>query len=489
MTKPMLIEKLKNILLVVLLLSTILLLYFFWGNLSFEKLGMQEPQIEQEVPSVREVLRPYRMIINFGSENYTVVTTEKPYLWDGAENIGFIYELKKFSQTENLLVEEITYSQYQEIMNYKSSIRAEFQYNIPFTDFCSEYEIKKNQSYNAIETLTTVGYSEGSPESIFLYDGKNSKYYRIVADSDQTTFTALISTVEQEGYLNYYPISVYLGIENHTLVLPELQANLKSFSYQQEAYAHQVDKINEMAESFFGENFDFVRKIKEDNGTIIYMYGYGQNVLIVNNDGSFVYKEDEPDRVSSQQSYFDSLKTALQYVASHGSWGSLDGAVMKPYLKNIRINPEGKKGYRFIFGMEINGTRLYYEQGEIITVDVIQGQVTYYNRNMIHFDQEEVNTLQAASFEDTATAGNTIAQNYQYIYGILINTKNITEPVDQSRIFEEVAGLITNIQTGYVKTLNSSQDFEVSPAWIVSINRINIYFDLYSAEPLGYSEE
>ena len=37
--------------------------------------------------------------------------------------------------------------------------------------------------------------------------------------------------------------------------------------------------IKEFSQKFFGQSFDFVRRIEESNGTLIYMYGYGQKVL------------------------------------------------------------------------------------------------------------------------------------------------------------------------------------------------------------------
>jgi len=55
-------------------------------------------------------------------------------------------------------------------------------------------------------------------------------------------------------------------------------------------------------------------------------------------------------------------------------------------------------------------------------------------------------------------------------------------------MFEDVAVMVNNMQTGYVR--QSGEDAaEIKPAWIVSVNAADVYFDLYTAEPLGYSRK
>lgn len=486
MSKPIMIEKAKSFSLVVLFLLTVLLLYFFWGNISFKGEAPPRGQLESELPQTIDLIKPDRVVVNFGADNYTVISSGKRNVWRPDEGHSMVKELDRFGQAENISVEEITYAKYWEIMKFRS-VRAEFSYDIPISDFCRNFNIKKAQSYDAIEAVSAIGYSTASGQSIFIYDGKNHKYYRLFTDEDRTDFTALIATIESEGYNIYYPLSTYLGVDNNTLVPLAVETNLKGFSFRQDTYSYQTEKINKIAEDFFGGNFDFVRKITEDNGTVIYMYGYGQNVLIVNTDGSIEYKE-EQIMDNAEQSYLEALETAVDFVARHGSWESLEGAKLTPYLKDVILNPNKKKGYRFIFGMEVNGSRLYYEEGYPIITDVISGQVTYYKRNMIDFDKGELEAIETYSVEDAFSAVNLIAQNYKNIFDILLQFGVVRIPQDQTAMFEEVASLVNNMQIGYVKPAKGDVT-EIRPVWIVTVNDIDVYFDLYSAEPRGYSKQ
>jgi Uncharacterized protein conserved in bacteria len=489
MSKPIVIEKIKNLAIVVLFISTVLLLYFFWGNSINGNINNQNDQNDAN-DRIVEVIKPERLVVYFGSDNYTVIPDGDTNIWknSGSEkDINMVGELKRFGQSD-ILVKEITDKEYQEVMKYDKSICAEFAYDIPLTDFCSHFGIKKQQSYDAIEDVTEVGYSTAYAESIFIRDKKNHKYYQLYSDKDHTRFKKLISTIKTKGYSPYYPLSTYLGVENDTLVPLSVESNMRSFSYQQDAYVHQTEEINKFAKSFFGKNFDFIRKITENDGTVIYMYGYGQRVLIVNTDGSFEYKQEQISN-GTEQSMSEALITAVNFIQGHGSWESLSRASMTPYLKNVIADPDKKGGYRFVFGTEINGSRLFYEQGNAVVIDVSDGQVSYYKRNLISFDQDEVNSLEAASYDSAFSPVNLIAQNYGYIYDILLKEGIVKESADQPYIFEDIAKLITNMQTGYIKAESKKNDDRIKPVWVVSISNIDIFFDLYKAEPIGYSAE
>lgn len=492
MSKPIVIEKVKNFFLVVLFLSTVLLLYFFWGNISFDDLKPPAIPAAGELPET-PYIKPDRIIVNFGfgSDNYTVIQAGQSDVWSNQAETNsddMVKELNLFGQAENVLAREITYDQYKEVKKYRS-IWAEFNYDIPMTEFCRYFGINKPQSFDSIETVTAVGYSPASEEmkkSIFIKDGKNGKYYRLFADKNKTKFGALIDTIESEGYNIYYPISTYLGIKNNDTLVPlTLESNMRKFPFKQDIYSYQSEKINVMAEDYFGGNFDFVRKITEDKGTLIYMYGYGQIVLILNTDGSIEYKEEQTSE-NSGQSFLDALSTAVQFVADHGSWGSLEGAKLTPYLKDVVLNPNKEDGYQFIFGLELNGNRLYYEHGDPITVNVTKGQVTYYKRDMIDFEQKDLDATKKDTMKETFSSVDLIAENYQYIYNILYQNGVVNATADQNAMFEDIASRVNNMQIGYVK-LTGEKAGELQPAWIVTINNIYVYFNLYTAEPMGYT--
>lgn len=493
MSKPSVIENIKNISLVVLFLTTVLLLYFFWGNISFDGLKSPSDQVTGEVTETVDILKPEQIILNFGADNYTVVPPGELWYNDN-EKDSFVEELIRFGPAENILVEEITYEKYQQVKGIKS-IWASFNYAIPISEFCSNFGLTKPQSYDVIDAVTEVGYSTADRgNSLFIYDGKNGKRYRLLAEDPKdfdnkgnTEFPALIDSIEAEDNNIYYSIGSVMDIANDTLVPLSVEANLRSFPYLQDIYSYQTEKVKAMAEMFFGRNFDFVREIKEENGTVVYMYGYGENVLIVNTDGSVEYKETQLDGNHTEQSFSGALETALQFIASHGSWESFEGAKLTPHLKDAVPLPNNEKGYRFTFDMEIDGNRLYYEEGDAVTVDVISGQVIYYKRHFIDFDYEDIEAVETNIAENAFSSVNLIAQNFRYIHDILYQSGQVKATTDEAVMFEEVSSAVNNMQIGYVK-LADEEITEIQTAWVVTVNNTEIYFDLYTADPIGYSK-
>ena len=495
MAKPNVIEKAKNLVLVVLFLSTVLLLYFFWGNISFDNLKIPVVQHAEAPLETVSLLKPQKITVNLGADTITVLPPgDIWYNGPNSDKDSFVKELGRFGPAENVLVQEITYENYLKVMKY-ASIWARFNYDIPISDFCSYFNMSKSQSYDTIETVTEIGYSTAEKgNSLYILDGKNQKTYRLVAstgkDSNNTTgntdFPAFIDSIGAENYNIYYPLS-YLGVSNDTLVPISVQANLKSFSFRQDFYSYQTEKISAMAEQFFGGNLDFVRRIVEENGTTIYMYGYGQTVLIVNTDGSIEYKEEHTGS-NAGQSFSSALETAVNFVADHGAWESLGKSKLTPYLEDVIRDPNKEKGYRFIFGLEVNGNRLYYESGAPVVVDVTSGQVTYYKRQLIDFDQKEIDAINNSSAEDAFSAANLIAQNFKYIYDILLASGDVTATADLDVMFENIASLVKDMRIGYVKPADSESS-EIRPVWVVTVKDTDVYFDLYSADPVGYSKE
>jgi hypothetical protein len=98
---------------------------------------------------------------------------------------------------------------------------------------------------------------------------------------------------------------------------------------------------------------------------------------------------------------------------------------LEPYLKDVLPDPENKGSRRFVFGMEINGHRLYYEDGAPVVVGVTSGQVTYYKRNLIDFDPKDLQAVETASEGDAFSTANLIAENFRYIYSILLTAGEV----------------------------------------------------------------
>lgn len=466
------IEKVKNIALVVLVFTTILLLYFLWGDATLDDLNFLDSNTNVKQLYAEDVIIPKQIIISMGNGNYTVGNDEFPEI---------ISTFKTFSKQQNLLVDEIPKEKYQEVMEYPS-IRAVFGYNIDFKSFGERYGIDQPLGYNSINTMTEMGISQGRQDSIFIYDGESKKYFRIwsESESDFSKFEGIDSNSENAIY---YPLKNYLGEEgsNETLIPIDLPADIKTVPFEQDFNISQREIVNSFAQKYFGESFDFVRKVEESDGTIIYMYGYGQKVLIISPDGSIEYKEEEKATSDNQQNFFSALDTALNFIAWHGGFKTVSGEDITPYLAEETASSQ-KNTYKFVFGFTVNGNKLYYSDKDPMTVEVTNGQVSYFRRDFIAVDQE---AEKQNSKSEKVTAINMLALNYEHIRNTLI-TEGLIKDQDM-QIFEQLANNIDGLYIGYYKPPTTGESKDLIPAWIVEIRGVRFFMELNDGAWLGYS--
>ncbi|MBQ9931119.1 MAG: hypothetical protein IJO79_02100 [Firmicutes bacterium] len=462
-------------------LSAILLSSFLWGpgtlsNLKSSIDDMFGSDQEEYTPGIAQVLRPEQIVVRFDADLHTVVPFGQEGVWADCAD-----QIKAFSLSENIGVEEIDPSQIHEVMGYRS-VQVHFSYNMPFKDFCECYEISWSPAFDQIESMASLGYSSASPESLFVYDEANDRHYRLIAEKDYTEFEAVINDLEAGEYVPYYSAGTYFGVENQAVIPLSLSTALTEMEVGSEELNSSDAQVQRVAETFFGESFDFVRKITESRGAVIYMYGYSEKVLSIKSEGTLEYRESIPTE-NLEQTYAEALNTALQFVSAHGGWPE----DLQPYLVQAKtIEQDRAIGYRFTFGMEMNGAPTYYASGsEPIQAEVFNGKVTYYCRDLAIPTERSLKAAAEASSWDAFPAVNMIAQNYEYLSDILIEAgalefreENIPEEV-----FDQVANQIDRIQAGYFLEAGTE---EMVPVWCLVMGDVKAWFSLYDAYPLGY---
>lgn len=482
------IEKAKSTLLVVLFSITILLLYFLWGNQALSKNFFESNQntIVSETDKLKEIEKfftPFSARINFGGGNYTVLYTGIDGIWK-----PFVDSLYEFNNTENN-VEEISEEEWKKILDYQS-VKFDFGYDIPFDAIKKMMDIDEIPGDGILDWVSEVVYSNASKDTHFIYDGKNNKYYRIISDQEHTEILDAISITERRNYDKYNPIEDHFGVDNNNLMPYLLKNNMETVICEQEIQQYESEKINDLAETFFGESFDFVRKIVETNGSIIYMYGYGEKMLIVSDKGYLEYKEEIDIDKHETADYTEALYVATSYVTNHGNWQTLKGTEIYPYLKeSSEITSSNQKGYRFTFGYRINGYPVYYQEEEAIEVRVIGKQVVYYKRFILNQkdtlqyikDNEDIN----ANIVPTYTI---IPNNYEEIKEIYIQNGYDFSNMTYEDIFNEIVRSIQQVDVSYflVDGAQGMKNISLIPSWVFKTDEFRMHFGIQTGVPLGW---
>lgn len=470
------IERIKNVLIVVLFLTTILLLSFFWKDISLKDLNpinIIEQNNNAYVPEAQELIKPKNILFYYGSEDYTVAKGNDAY----GETTVYSHALDLIQKymTNASSAEKIEADQYNQVMSY-AFVNIRFDYNIPFEQFLKQNDIAASVSLNDIPEMTSIGLSSASSENLFVKDKETDSYYRIIIE-DQDTVDELseqvmdfIQTMEKSEYVPYYNMANIAGGENDALMPLYMPSSITAVEGTREFSISDQARVNRIASGFFASGLDFVRKITENKGSLLYMCGSSQ-FLLMNEDGSIEYSENFESSGYKEQNFYDSLSTAIEYVSSHGGWTNLYQNGCRAYLKSVeKVELSGYKGYEFFFGLEYEGVPVEYTSGNILSVKVCGTQVVTYERNIIL-------TSRDSGQED---------EGWYAMAPIDILTNNYSKIGDGG--FEQVISNIKSIKFCCIRD-RENDSLTVKPAWLIIMSDDGrFWFDPQTGEMLGHAD-
>lgn len=505
-------EKIKTAVLVVLFLQTILLLYFFWQDITFKDIKFKSfltlgENVAEIVPP-EELIMPSHIDVCLDNDTYTRLDGDVSEYWSDTndERSGELAMMKcvfDAMATGDEFVEEITAEQYEEVMGMLSA-KAVFDYYLPYREYCTLLGITNPPGTEMIEAIGEIGFSAGSAESMFVYDNIKEKYYRIVSDFSASSFLEKVAALAADKNTSYYPLEAFVGTDlTSGVLIPQFMETdiTEGTAYREagdlqghDAKVDMTEAGTEFARTFFSDTFDFVRRVEEENGRITYIYGYGEKILTIYENGRIEYRANNTG--GGDSGYMNSLTEALSVIAELGGFNTLSGTAFTPYLSFVQvINEQGRTEpiYRFEFGMLLDGEKVYMENENVAVIEICGGQVSYFARNYI----ETPAASYRGNVREAHSAVNVLAQNYEYIYGAIMQLDRtaISEKTDMQQAarmtsderFEFVASLISDMSIGY---LFDEANCILKPCYVIELfdGAAKMYFDIETAEPITGSE-
>lgn len=483
------IEFAKSVILVVLFLSTILLLYGFWWNNRPAEINVDNPWNQNgafESFAPQDVIAPSMVEVSYGDGRFGVINRDTRKYWWNQEGISFTKNMAGFFASGNIFVESITKEQYLEVLSMES-IKVIFDYDLPIGEALELYDILQPKGMSNISNISEVAYSFGSMESLFVYDGKEEEYYRIVGEGDfgeSFSFLPIYKELTEASYIAY-PLHQLVGEETRNGVLvplpTEFQYSISTFKNERTLGGREFEKT--LAQTFFGETFDFTRVIEDAKSGVTYMYGYGERVFIAESDGSFRYKRD----VGSKNSISDleSLNMALDFIAQHGgtqnSLGDLED------IRLFKVKKEAGEIPKITFYFQIQKEQpILYQEGAPFIVECTGDIVTAFYRDLFVIDNTQSKTLSAGEY----TAINVLAKNYQEM-GRVLQKEGLLE-YEETESFEKVSDGIKGIRLAETRFGKTDEGVgKIETCWCFSFRNggktIEFYYSIRDALPMGYS--
>ncbi|TCO77935.1 two-component system activity regulator YycH [Marinisporobacter balticus] len=484
-------EQFKTWLLVSLFILSIALNQQLWERISLKKVMPDIRQIETlEVESnidikdtIVDILNPQSFRINFGGGLHTVFYSDNYGLWQETLKIFKNEYFKK-----KVLIERIDKDAWMKARDFRS-IEMKFGYTMPVEILREAIEGKTEGIYGKIQGFDRILVSLTGDNSVYMADGEEN-FYLVQGIDMKNKFSKIIMDIEKNGYDAYYAFKDLYGIDNEGLMPIERKDNIEEMQVIEEIDPMDEVQVEDFAGDFFGENLDFIRKIRETSGAVTYLYGYGQKALKINDVGVLHYVEDiDNQKASKNIKVEDAMKVALLFVSEHGGWANTDA-----YLKSIKpIEKNNQKGYKFFFGYRLNGVPVYCsseaEQKIIdtpIEVDLLGEQVISYKR-LLKKEEIGIKFLERKEDAMTLSARQVIDMNFELIKNDFSSNIKENKKINKQEILEKVLGRMKEIDIGYYDNPVQEPNKLIS-MWIIKTDQVIYYFDAHNGRILSRSK-
>jgi len=461
-------EKMKTVFLAMLFVLSVFLTHKLWiiipsGEMFSPKV---DEAVEEELNIYAEILSPQSYIYNFGGGYHTIFFTDPNRTWiEIADMVDAFIE-------EDFTYETLEKEQWQEANEYKS-VKLQFSFPIPLELFYSDYkEFKLGEEMDAMDSLLIP-----ATERNVLYVADKSKgiYLKLKGKNRYGDIASNIDRVQSIPHTEYFKTEDILGIDADILLPINFEEEIPAVDMTAEIEVSDKTQVTAMAGRIFGENFDFIKKIEENDGSVMYISNYGEKVLRIQSDGLLEYTEKlEKQTQAAVPDRLESLNSAVYFVKNNGGWPA--GAYLSD---SISIEKAGMKGYKFLFDYKISGYPVLEEAGQgagSIVVDVYGNSITYYKRKVFR-EKMNIGQGQASSSRAVLLPQKVIDRNFREIAAAYIVDKdlNINE-ISIDRLLFDILSSIKNIQMAYYLEEKADGALLI-PVWKIDLQSRIYYFN------------
>lgn len=480
-------EQLKSFGLVSMFGLCVLLVSQIWSDISLDIFSYSKPgnSVEFEKVQISQVISPQGYIFNFGGNSHTVNFSDKYQVWQQAKPT-----LIEFFKNENEIV-EIDKSDWEELNTYPS-IQFEFPYQITsdlFVNLVEESIIKAA----LLEPFDKLLISLNDKETVYLGNSETNQYYSIKGSAFTDDLGALFSYVENSESTIYHTVEDHYGLKNilgvestifeeNRNLMPRYQitdipvVKVKKEIDIADDSEENIALIQEYANRAFDGRFDFVNRLQDADGSVVFLYGYGERALKIGSNGELEYKEKlDENEAGPTLNVKDSLKVAVDFINNFG------GVPQGLYLTSLEeTKSASNRGYKFTFSYRVQGLPVVNSRlvsGSAIEVEVYGTQVLSFKRLIRKYTKlADIPDEMVQQF----TIDDVFSMNFNQIHDDYQKTEN--EPFDKNKIYQ-ILQRIDDIEIVYFADVTRNSE-RLIPAWHIEIGSNEYYFNMHSGNIL-----
>lgn len=437
-------EYAKTVILSTLIVLTVILTAYKFDILrdffSFKKSPYNYAMSKEE--GLSKTIKPNQIILRFGGNKSTKILLSKQRYYE---------ETRILLQEALASMKEISSATEKEVAQIKNMKSIQLNYRELSGKLLARSFFLEKTMIDPLGEISSIVIPLVNEDIFYVENGE--KWLKIKTKA--LSSLPVIDGLEDSDYLNYQSLSSLFGVKSQALV----PTGKFKVSFEKYDTISGVDsaKSTQIAQEIFGSKYDFTSRIIETDGSEIYSYNFGQQVLKIKPNGSIQYTNEDPD--SRDTSLEEAFQTTINFVRNMG----LDVSNLF-LLKSKEIEVKGKKGYLFRFSETLKDTRIL-SSGDWtdINVIVLGGRVYSYTgiiRATLPYDLSRESDI-LGPLEVLSPSFNTIL-------------KNKFQVKDSNGLFDK----ITEIELIYYM----DEDYVLTPCWRMAINGVDYLFNAYTGE-------
>lgn len=442
------------------------------------------------------ILYPQSCSISFGGGLYKgVISTEaKQNLWQ--ESRKYIKNYVDYLEIKNIAQGE-----------WDAAVKSKaVRFVMPFSMSVSQLQalLLEKEPSGGTEAMffDTVILPINDDQSIFVGRRSGGEYYQLkgikrdsVLGTMASEYAAGEDTYESKTIEELYGTSKVLAEPgkpfalNHVLFPVTTIPNIPFVRVADELTVSELSEqtLKQYVGKAFGYRNDFLKKIEDIDGSLVYLYGYGDKALKIGADGVITYKK-RYEKQLSNEAY--TLREGIAVAVSElQNYGALPEDYYLSGYKETK-DKDGNLVKQFTFNYEMENLPLYLEEdstGQPMVVEITGKQVTGVKRKLSKY----LRTFSVGEIWDEPMA---VLDLFELNYDVISKNfaKSDYKPVEPQTVSLEenqnfAFEMLQSIEAVDLVYYGNAQKSEsLVPAWRVKVGSHQYIVNIYSGEILKW---
>ncbi len=442
MVMNMKIEKFKTLLLIFLIGLSIYQTDQLWLQ-PFSEAVEPEKEVEIEDIYLWDKIKPEKISII----NDEKITTYKEEYCDEI----WIEFIEIF---ENLLREEVEISEIDSIDS--PGIEISLPSPIPMEFFVEGLDIENTEFINSVKTIKSFYILE--EKNTVIIENKEGSYIQLTTnieiDTDNISIISQKIKINTEfiykGKINDKEINLFIPINEKIMnpVIVKSEINIEDEEY-----------ITDIAKTYYGDNYDYVRKSVENNSSVNYVFR-NEKVLRINSDGLLEFYNTAENTIGENDVYM-SFILALRFTED------FLGYPENAYLSEVdNIQVDGNYGFRFLFDYKILNRPIIFSQvreERALEIEVVGEEVVLYKRFIRNIDLSDPTLME----EKTAMDPMDILKKNIELLALIQIEEGKADLKDEDIIQNKILNSIEEIHLGYYDPSRKLSEQLIRSVWVM----------------------